>query len=102
MATWFDGLRENQRSEQWAQRARNERRRQCLETSRLLQRYLDRDLDPSELAAFERHLEGCRQCSLETRTYLEIKDVLAGRRRNQDCAAASRLREFAMGLRYDL
>ena len=98
MSAWFEPLRRNHRSQQWAQRARNERRRQCVEALSLLQRYIDRELDPSELEEFERHLEACRACGMETRLYLDIKSSLADRRGYLDHAASSRLRQFAMSL----
>lgn len=79
----------------------NERQRQCLEALSLLQRYIDRDLEPSEIAVFEQHLDACRECGLETRVYLDIKNGLADRRGIPDHAASWRLREFAISLRDD-
>ncbi|MEV4647363.1 anti-sigma factor [Saccharopolyspora sp. NPDC049357] len=100
MPAWFGPLRRDHRSQQWAQRAKDERTRQCVETLSLLQRYIDRELDPSELEEFERHLDKCRACEAETRLYLDIKSSLADRRKCFDEAASSRLRRFAMDLRY--
>lgn len=99
MPAWFEPLRRDHRSQQWAQRAKDERTRQCVEALSLLQRYIDRDLDPSELEEFERHLDSCRGCEAETKLYLDIKRSLADRRGFLDNAASSRLREFAMDLR---
>lgn len=99
MPAWFEPLRRDHRSQQWAQRARNERRQQCVEALSLLQRYIDRELDPSELEEFDRHLDACRACEAETKLYLDIKRSLADRRGSLDPSASSRLRQFAMGLR---
>ncbi|WP_158628565.1 zf-HC2 domain-containing protein [Saccharopolyspora rhizosphaerae] len=99
MKAWFEPLRRNQRSQKWAQRARYERQRQCFEALSLLQRYIDRELDPDEAEAFEKHLEACRACGTELRVYLDIKSSLAERRGKSDQDAASRLRQFAMRLR---
>ncbi|TDD83985.1 zf-HC2 domain-containing protein [Saccharopolyspora karakumensis] len=99
MSAWFQPLRRDHRSQQWAQRAKDERTRQCVEALSLLQRYIDRDLAPSELEEFERHLDSCRGCEAETRLYLDIKRSLAERKGFVDRAASSRLRQFAMGLR---
>lgn len=78
----------------------NERQKQCADALCLLQRYIDRELDPSEREQFELHLETCRACAAETRLYLDIKSSLADRRKFLDNAATSRLRQFAMGLHY--
>ncbi|MEB3369833.1 anti-sigma factor family protein [Saccharopolyspora mangrovi] len=99
MRAWLEPLRRNQRSQKWAQRARSERQKQCFEALSLLQRYIDGELDPSDVEVFEQHLDACRACGLELRVYLDIKSSLADRREDPDHAAAARLRQFTMRLR---
>lgn len=76
--------------------ARRERAR-CRETVRVLQAYLDGEVDEATAEAAERHLETCRRCGLEATVYAEIKEALA-RRREPNEAAVGRLREFASRL----
>jgi anti-sigma factor RsiW len=51
------------------------------EVTRLLQSLLDGEIDETLAHTTTDHLEQCRRCGLEARTYLTIKAALAQRRR---------------------
>jgi anti-sigma factor RsiW len=67
----------------------------CFQVARLLQGYLDGELDEEAARRVRRHLKICRRCGLEAATYTEIKQAL--RRRGQPVPQVSlrRLRRFA-------
>jgi anti-sigma factor RsiW len=67
---------------------------ECLRMSRVLQSYLDGDLDEVTARRVAKHLEECRRCGLEADTYTAIKTALA-RRENTPVGAVDRLRTFA-------
>jgi anti-sigma factor RsiW len=70
----------------------------CSEVGRLLQAYLDRELEEQVLDAIARHLEDCRRCGLEVEAYDGIKRALRrGGMTNED-ASLLRLRSFAADL----
>lgn len=48
----------------------------CKEVGRLLQSYLDGELDELWTRRVARHLEDCRRCGLAVQTYTEIKRSL--------------------------
>lgn len=67
----------------------------CPEVGRLLQRYLDRELeDAAEIDALVAHLDECERCGLEAETYRHIKDVLEQRRTPVPPESIDRLRSF--------
>ena len=68
----------------------------CFEVARALQSFLDGDTDDITTAQIARHLEDCRRCGLEARTYREIKAALARRIPMVDELAFERLRAFAI------
>ena len=70
----------------------------CFEVARVLQSFLDRETDELTAARISRHLEHCRRCGLEARTYVEIKAALARRVPVLDELAVERLRAFATHL----
>jgi hypothetical protein len=71
----------------------------CGEVGRLLQRFLDDELDDgAAVAGIARHLDDCGRCGLEAETYHRIKDALAQRRPDLPPDAVERLREFGVGL----
>lgn len=72
----------------------------CMQVRRVLQRYLDGQLDEVTAKRVERHLEACRRCGLEAATYAEIKAALA-RRDGLDPGAVERLTAFVGRLRHD-
>ncbi|MEZ5168523.1 MAG: zf-HC2 domain-containing protein [Acidimicrobiales bacterium] len=66
----------------------------CREVGRVLQSYLDDDLEPEFAANIAAHLEACRSCGLDADTYRQIKRSLASRLPALDPAAIERLRAF--------
>jgi anti-sigma factor RsiW len=75
-------------------RRRAERPMSCRQVGRLLQRYLDGELDEVAARRVMRHLEDCRRCGLEAAAYAEIKATLARRGAQVPAETVSRLREF--------
>ena len=71
----------------------------CGEVGRLLQRFLDDELDDgAAVDGIARHLDDCDRCGLEAETYQKIKDALAQRRPDLPPETVERLREFGAGL----
>lgn len=71
----------------------------CPEVGRLLQRFLDEELDDeAEIEMLSAHLDDCKRCGLEADTYRKIKDALAGRRAPVPQESVDRLREFGKQL----
>lgn len=68
---------------------------ECREVARLLQSYLDREIDAHQAARVAQHLEVCRRCGLSAQAYQEIKAALARRTRYVDPGALERLTEFS-------
>jgi anti-sigma factor RsiW len=68
---------------------------ECHKIARLIQRYLDAEIDDEQAARVARHLEECRDCGLAADTYLTIKAALARRRLTIDDDVVKRLTEFA-------
>ncbi len=68
----------------------------CFEVARALQAYLDGVTGDATTQRIERHLEQCRRCGLEARTYLEIKAAMTRRIPVVDELALERLRAFAI------
>lgn len=68
----------------------------CREVGRSLHRYLDGELDEVTARRLARHLEMCRRCGLEVRTYTEIKRALArSGQETVDADSLGRLQDFA-------
>lgn len=77
--------------------------RTCREVGRVLQTYLDGDLEPSQVGKVAAHLEHCRRCGMDAATYIRIKDSLARVGRDglihpEDRLSVERLRRFADSL----
>jgi anti-sigma factor RsiW len=70
----------------------------CLRTSRALQRYLDGEADDLTAARAAEHLETCRRCGLQARTYQAIKEALRSGSRDVDDLALRRLYAFSRSL----
>ncbi len=71
----------------------------CGEVGRVLQTYLDGELDQFAARRITRHLDLCRRCGMEASTYTEIKASLALRTKSAvDPAAVTRLRTFGQQL----
>lgn len=82
----------------WWRRMRGSRdEASCHEVARVLQSYLDGNVDELTARRVARHLEICRRCGLEAETYTRIKESLA-RRGGVDPEAVERLRAFGARL----
>lgn len=82
----------------WWRRRREERdEASCHEVARVLQSFLDGQVDDLTARRVARHLESCRRCGLEAETYTRIKNTLA-RRGGVDPEAVERLRAFGAQL----
>lgn len=84
-------------------RARVSGMRECHEVGRIIQDYLDSELDPADATRVARHLEACRRCGMEASAYSRIKQSLArvgreGRVHPEDELSIERLRRFAAEL----
>ena len=73
---------------------RADRPMSCREVGRVLQRYLDHDLDDLTAQRILDHLHDCRRCGLEAAAYAEIKASLARRGDAVRDDAVRRLRAF--------
>lgn len=67
---------------------------ECREVARVLQTYLDGELDQRTAEKAAAHLEVCRRCGLEADTYRQLKEALAKRAEPVDTEALERLRAF--------
>lgn len=74
----------------------------CMQVMRVLQSYLDGQIDEVTARRVANHLEACRRCGLEASTYLEIKASLARKASEVDPLALDRLRAFGTALTEDL
>jgi anti-sigma factor RsiW len=73
----------------------------CLQVTRVLQSYLDGEVDATTSAIVAQHLEECRRCGLEASTYRTIKAAISqvgDEAAAVDPAAVERLRHFAHDL----
>lgn len=66
----------------------------CARVGKVLQQYLDKELDAATASEVLSHLEECRDCGLEAETYQRIKDSVS-RSSGPDKATLERLRAFA-------
>lgn len=73
----------------------------CREVGRVLQGYLDDNVEPDFAGKIAAHLDECRKCGLEATTYIQIKDSLAETRPEVDGDAMERLRRFGSRLTDD-
>ncbi len=65
----------------------------CREVGRVLQSYLDGEVDDLTARRVARHLENCLRCGMAAETYAEIKRALA-RQGGVDLETVSRLKAF--------
>lgn len=77
--------------------------RTCHNVGKLLQGYLDGEIDSSARRHVERHLETCLKCGLDVQTYARVKRALAhdersGPETTDDAVALQRLRRLARDL----
>lgn len=75
-------------------RARADRPLNCRQVARLLQRYLDGEIDDLTARRIVRHLDDCRRCGLEAAAYSEIKASLSRRGSDGFDDSLRRLRQF--------
>lgn len=66
----------------------------CREVATYLQPYLDGEVDDRTVERLAAHLEDCRKCGLEARTYRALKHALA-RRGAPPVDALTRVHRFA-------
>ena len=66
----------------------------CPEVGRLLQRYLDGEIDELKAQRIARHLEDCRRCGMKAETYVAIKRSLHEHRPSVPADTVERLRAF--------
>jgi anti-sigma factor RsiW len=66
----------------------------CREVAHVLQAYLDGQVDEVTARRVAVHLDACRRCGFEARTYLELKAALARHADRLDDDAVTRLRTF--------
>ena len=70
----------------------------CLQVARILQRYLDDQLDEGAAVQVARHLDECRRCGLDAESYREVKVALANRSRPPTPEQVDRLTSFVAEL----
>lgn len=71
---------------------------ECRRVGKLLQRYLDGNVDETTAQRVARHLDTCRRCGFEVTTYRQLKVSLARHPQQVDELALARLRAFAAEL----
>ena len=75
-------------------RTANARSMSCREVGKVLQHYLDGNIDEQVAHEIEKHLEECRRCGLESEVYRAIKASLARRAPTLPETTVRRLRRF--------
>jgi anti-sigma factor RsiW len=70
----------------------------CMHVARVLQAYLDGQVDEVTARRVSRHLDICRRCGLEAATYFEIKQALHRHAETPPAESVHRLQEFAAHL----
>lgn len=86
------------RTGEWLLRRRRGGEANCAEVAKVLQSYLDGQVDDLAAGRVRHHLEHCRRCGLEAETYEAIKAALARRPPQVDTDAVERLRAFGQRL----
>lgn len=75
-------------------RTANARSMTCREVGKVLQHYLDGNIDERAAHEIDKHLDECRRCGLESEVYREIKESLARRAPSLPETTLRRLRRF--------
>ncbi len=78
---------------------RNKPEVNCREVGKVLQSYLDDDVEGDFAGKIAAHLDACKECGLEVETYRQIKTSLAGKMPEVDPDAVARLRSFGEKLK---
>jgi anti-sigma factor (TIGR02949 family) len=73
---------------------RNKAEVNCREVGKVLQSYLDNDVEEDFAEKIAAHLEACKDCGLEVETYRQIKTSLASKMPEVEPAALERLKAF--------
>lgn len=76
-------------------------RSECHQVAKVLQSYLDGEVEAETSSMVAAHLETCRKCGLEASTYQAIKSAIAAGTPDSsepEPEAVERLRMFAEGL----
>lgn len=66
----------------------------CHEVARVLQAYLDQELDRGLAREVADHLDDCHRCGMEAETYRRLKASLSNLRQPVDPESVERLRRF--------
>ena len=72
--------------------------RECRKVGRVLQSYLDGQVDELTVQRVSHHLEACRRCGLEATVYEEVKHALARRAKTLDPTSVERVSSFGRAL----
>lgn len=67
----------------------------CARVRKVLQAFLDGELDERHAGMVAAHLEHCERCGIEADVYQQVKTELRQLRADPDPAAMRRLRQFA-------
>ena len=67
----------------------------CARVAKVLQAYLDGELDDRHAGMVAAHLEHCERCGIEAEVYEQVKDQLRDLHQQPDPDAIARLRTFA-------
>lgn len=67
----------------------------CEQVEKVLQRYLDNELEPDQVPKVLAHLEACKDCGLEAEMYRRIKDSLRAHQQEANADSLARLRSLA-------
>lgn len=70
----------------------------CHQVRDLMQAFVDGELEPEETRLVAEHVDRCRDCGVETATFLQVKEALAQLRTEPDADAVARLRATVDGL----
>lgn len=70
----------------------------CKDVALVVQSYLDGELDNTDIAAVERHLDACRDCGMEAEMYETLKARIHARRRDVDPEIVDRLHAFTASM----
>ncbi len=73
---------------------RTDRSLSCRQVGKVIQRFLDGEIDDDMRLGVADHLDDCRRCGLGADTYLQIKAALARSATEPSADALQRLRSF--------
>lgn len=76
-------------------RRRGQRPLDCRDVRRLMQRFVDGELPPSQTELVAEHLRDCQRCGLSADTFRAVKAALRRLRPDLDVDALTRLHTYA-------